>query len=88
MDNKLEEMLAQKRNQAIAIIMSVKEEEVDSYLPDDASYSLRKVVLDQINAFHNLAHSLLKSTADSVELNQYYLDLISEMHDVVTKDRD
>lgn len=88
MDPHLEAILAQKRNQAIAIILSVKEEECDDYLPDEASRALRKVILDQINGLHNLAHDLLKSTS-SVDLNQYYLDLISELHDaVVGEDRD
>lgn len=85
MEEQVEAMLAQKRNRAIAIIMSVKEDQCDQYLPDEARASLRKVVLDQINGLHNMAIELMKSSGPGVHLNQFYLDKIDVIYDNVVE---
>ncbi len=83
----VKELISKRKDRAIAIILSVKENECDEYLPQDAQYSLRKVVLDQINSFYDLVLDVVSSVdSDSVELNQYYLDLISELHETLIKD--
>ena len=61
-----EEILRKRRDRAIAIILTVKEHEVDPILdgaPDgkDASVALRKAVLDQVNDFYNMALDVANS---------------------------
>ena len=55
-----DEILKKRRDRAIAIVLSIKEREVDPHLDDTdagraASRALRKVVLDQLNDFCDLA---------------------------------
>jgi hypothetical protein len=55
-----DEILKKRRDRAIAIVLSIKEREVDPHLSDTeagrvASRALRKVVLDQLNDFCDLA---------------------------------
>lgn len=77
-------ILKTRMNKAIAIVLGVKEREIDSYLPQDVRDKLRKVVLDQFNEYHELCLDVMRSldTGDVV-LNQEYLDMIAELHSTV-----
>ncbi len=55
-----EEILKKRRDRAIAIVLTVKERDIDPLLKqvqggDRASVKLRKVVLDQVNDFYDMA---------------------------------
>jgi hypothetical protein len=78
------DMLAKRRDRCIAIVLGVKEREIDEFLPPEARSKLRKVVLDQINDLHDACVEVMRSfdTGDSV-INQLWLDKINEMHDVI-----
>lgn len=66
-----DEILRKRRDRAIAIILSVKEREVDPVLKNrQASHALRKVVLDQLNDFYTLAVDVAASSdVDTYEFN-------------------
>jgi hypothetical protein len=91
MSNVLTDVLAKRRDRAIAIILGVKERECDSILkstPDGkaASDKLRKVVLDQMNELHDLYLDVMKSyDTGEVVLNEDYLAKLDEIHEAVLK---
>jgi hypothetical protein len=70
-----EDILKKRRDRAIAIILSVKEREVDPLLAgqadgDKALRVLRKAVLDQMNDFYDMALDVASSSgADTFEFN-------------------
>jgi len=88
MSQELIDLIEKRKNEAIAIILRFKENECDTYLPENTKARLRKVILDQINDLANLSSTLMKSVNnDSVHLNSIYLDKISHIYDsVVTSD--
>lgn len=77
----LQELLAKRRDRAIAIILGVKERECDKHLPQEAKSKLRKVILDQTNEMYELCLDVMRSldTGDVV-LNEVYLDKLDEVH--------
>lgn len=87
MEDSIQDALARRRQRVIAIILGVKERECDPYLPPEASAKLRKVVLDQVNEFHELMLDLTQgpkvSGESGVILNQFYLQKIDELYAAV-----
>jgi hypothetical protein len=86
----LTDILAKRRDRAIATILNTKEQEVDPYLTDsprgrEAAAKLRKAVLDQLNDFHEMCLDVLRAleTGDTVVLNDHYLQLLAEVHDAI-----
>jgi hypothetical protein len=80
----VEEILARRRDRAMAIILSLKERECDHHLPEEASRKLRKVVLDQLNEYHELALDLLRSIdSGTTVVNEAYLAKLDEVLAVV-----
>lgn len=86
-----DEILKKRRDRAIAIVLSVKEREVDAILTDipggrAASKAMRKVVLDQINDFCDLALDVAGSSdVATFEFNpEIWLRKINEIHRAVT----
>lgn len=88
MQSGIRELLERRRNRAIAIVLGVKERECDMSLSAAASQKMRKVILDQMNDFCDLACDVLESlSADSgVVLNEHYLEKIDEIHASLTGD--
>lgn len=86
MQSGLRDLLEKRRNRTIAVILGVKEREVDPLLPDgrcgdEAADKLRKVVLDQVNELVNFVVDVLDSfDTGEVMLNQDYLRKIDELH--------
>lgn len=86
-----DEILKKRRDRAIAIILSVKEREADPHLRQsdagrEASKAMRKVVLDQINDFCELALDVASSgEADHFEFNpDVWMAKINDIHRAVT----
>lgn len=78
----LADVLAKRRDRAIAIILRVKEAECDSHLSREASARLRKVVLDQLNEFCDLALDLLRaSSSPDVTVNEIYVEKIDALYE-------
>lgn len=84
MQQLLGDILAKRRDRAIAIVLGVKERECDAHLPPEASRKLRKVVLDQLNDFHDLCVDVMRSldTGD-IHLNEVYMQKLDSIHDLV-----
>lgn len=81
MDNDaVSDMIAKRRDRAIATILRVKETECDQFLPVDASKRLRKVVLDEMNDFHVMVTDLFSSFDNGVVMNDLWLQKIEELH--------
>jgi hypothetical protein len=77
-------LLRKRRDRAIAIVLGLKEREVDSFLPPQVSLKLRKVILDQMNDLYDTCLDLLGSSDDgSVVLNEVYLRKIDDLHEVL-----
>lgn len=72
------ELLAKRRDRAIAIILGVKERECDEYLPLAARSKLRKVILDQFNDLYSLCLDLATDSEDVI-LNELYQRKIDAM---------
>lgn len=70
-----DEILKKRRDRACAIILGVKERELDPILKgtpegDRASKAMRKAVLDQVNDFYDLALDIVNSSeAKNFEFN-------------------
>lgn len=79
--NNVNELLARKRNRALAIILSTKERECDDFLTDEASYKLRKVILDQVNEYYEYTADIIEALTSGAEIavNEYYLEKILEL---------
>lgn len=86
MNSTLVDLLNKRRDRAIAIILRTKEQEVDRYVPMDQSMKMRKVVLDQVNAFADFATDVLTSYEEGqagVILNDFWLDKLDQIYDAV-----
>lgn len=85
MQQVLVDILAKRRDRAIAIVLGVKERECDKFLPQPAQTKLRKVVLDQMNDLHEIALDLIRSLDSNSEavINELWLQKIDEIHDAV-----
>jgi hypothetical protein len=66
-------LFEKRRNRAIAVILGFKEDYCDSFLPEDVSQDLRKVILDEFNDVCNLAIDLME---EGVIFNQEFFDRI------------
>lgn len=84
MSTSAHELLGRRRDRAIAIILRMKETECDPHLNSAAKAKMRKVILDQLNAYHDVAVDIINSTCDDdVVLNDLYLKKIDEIHERV-----
>lgn len=78
------DLLAKRRDRAIAIILGIKEREIDPHLPPAARAKLRKVILDQLNEFYDLTLDLVATLdRDDVVINDLYLTKLTEIHEAV-----
>lgn len=82
MSQVVEDILAKRRDRAIAIVLSVKERECDQYLPPEARSKLRKVVLDQLNDVVELAMDLV-SSVEADQVNELWFEKLEEIHAAV-----
>lgn len=80
----INDVLARRRDRALAIILGVKERECDRHLPREAQGKLRKVILDQINEFYDLCLDVMRSL-DNGEfiLNEVYVEKLEEKLDSI-----
>lgn len=86
-----QDILKKRRDRAIASILNVKEREVDPIMVGapgggQASRLLRKVILDQLNDFYDIALDVASSgEADGFWFNgELWEQRINEIHEAVT----
>ena len=70
-------VLEKRKNKCIASILSAKEKDYDIYLGKEDALQFRKVILDEINDFYNLAVDLLGDN-----MNEFYLDMVEMLEDI------
>ena len=86
MNELLPGILQKRKNRAIAIIMGVKERDVDKHLDAMTANKLRKVVLDQFNDFYDLCLDVMTSLDNGeVVLNEEWLTKLDELHSAFVK---
>jgi hypothetical protein len=73
------DIFARRRNKAIAVILRFKEQECDTFLPERVSDQLRKIILDQINDYHELVCDLVSVYQQGGVVNELYLERLSEI---------
>lgn len=84
MQDVLNDVIARRRDRAIAALLGVKEREADQYLPPEVSRALRKAILDQVNDFHTFVTDVMRSLdTGEVVLNDLYMEKIDQLHEVV-----
>ncbi len=80
----VQEILYRRKQRCIATILGVKERELDKSLSAETQAKLRKVILDEINDFHDIALDLLNSVdGGNVVVNQLWLDKLDELYNHV-----
>jgi hypothetical protein len=77
------DLLDKRCRRAIAVVLSLKESEVDKYLPPEVQQRLRKVILDQFNDLSALATDLLDSLERDSVVNELWLERIEQIHAAV-----
>jgi hypothetical protein len=89
---KAQEILKKRRDRGIAIVLKVKEREVDPLLLQEpggaqASRLLRKVILDQMNDFYDLALDVCASgEAETFWFNpEVWMRRLDEIHQAVVE---
>lgn len=84
MQTALEAFLAKRRDRSAAIILGVKDREIDQYLPPEVSKKLRKVVLDQMGDFYDAVVDVMGSLDNGQAVfNDHWLNKIDEIHTAV-----
>jgi hypothetical protein len=73
------ELLAKRRDRCIAIILAVKEKQIDRHLPAPQRALLRKVILDQLNDFYDMAVDLIADEPEYV-VNELYLERLDAIN--------
>lgn len=76
----LENLLERRCKRSIAILLGLKEREIDPFLPPEAQQKLRKAILDQLNDFCAIATDILESSSQDVVFNELWLDRLEQMH--------
>ncbi len=86
-DSNLPEIVARKKDRALAIILGVKERECDKFLPPHVQQRLRKVVLDQVNEFHDLVIDIIRGLdgENAVYNEEYFARLERKLDEIYRK---
>lgn len=77
------DLLAKRRDRVIAVILGCKERECDQFLPPEAQARLRKVVLDELNMFTDLAIDLAATKSNDFVVNELFHRKLDEIHEAV-----
>jgi hypothetical protein len=80
-------LLRKRRDRAIAIVLGLKEREVDQYLPPQVSTRLRKVVLDQLNELYDCCLDMMGASEGTWIVNELYQQKLNEVADGVEEIR-
>lgn len=86
-DHGLRTLLGRRKNRTLAIMLSEKDElqEMGAISDDDAEV-LRKVILDEVNDFHDFCVDLLEAAQEGQTVNQIALDRLDSIAEAVGAD--
>lgn len=76
-------LIANRGNRATAMILSWLEANVYDQLDDSTQRETRQMILDQVNAFKDLAIDIVKS--DTAYMNEVWLEKIDEIHQEIRR---
>ena len=76
-------LIATRGNRTTATMMSWLETNIWEHLDKDEQKKTRQMVLDNINAFKDLAMDIVKS--DTAYMNELWLEKIDEIHQEIRK---
>lgn len=74
-------LIAIRGNRTTAVILSWLEDNAYSYLPEDVQKEARRLVLDQINGFKDLAIDVVK--ADTSMINEVWVEKLDEIQKAI-----
>jgi hypothetical protein len=85
-DAHVKELLERQKNKCIRVLLGAKERELDEYLPAEVQVAYRKIVLDQVNAFHEFCVDLFESQSEgTVVVNELFLNKLEEISNGITE---
>jgi hypothetical protein len=77
----LNDAIDRRARRASAILLSFKETNCDKFLPDDVCFSLRKVILDEVNELAELSMDCVKrAESESGISNDYFVSMLEDIH--------
>ena len=82
------DVIDRRKDRVIAILLGMKEREVDHLVPSSTSLKLRKIILDQMNDFSDFVIDIVKSLEDgsgSVLNEHYFLRLEKKLDDLLER---
>lgn len=74
-------LIAIRGNRTTAVVLSWLEENVYGYLPEDVQKDTRRLILDQINGFKDLAIDVVK--ADTSMINEHWVEKLDEIYTAI-----
>lgn len=81
----LQSSLTKRKDRAIATLLGFKERELDKHLSAEASSKFRKILLDQMNEYHEVAIDMIRSLEGGDVMNELYLQKLDEILSEVKK---
>ncbi len=88
MDDSLRDLLARRKNRTLAIMLTEKEFIVDPHVPPDAARKMRKVILDQVNDYHDFCVDVLEAKDGGMQINLLALEKLEEIIGILDPDDD
>ncbi len=74
-------LIAARGNRTTAMVLGWLEDNVYEFLDDDVQRNTRKMILDNINGFKDLAIDIVKS--DTAYMNEIWLEKIDQIHEAI-----
>ncbi len=78
MQAEVEGILERRKNKVIAKLLGTKEAEIDSHIDPDVARRYRKLILDEINAYHDFALDVMREVdLDNTNINGAALEMLA-----------
>lgn len=74
-------LIALRGNRTTAVLLTWLEDNVYGYLPEETQNETRRVILDSINGFKDLAIDIVK--ADTSYINEIWAEKLDEIHQAI-----
>lgn len=82
----VKELIDKRCRRSIAVVLGVKEREVDRYLPPEVQVKLRKVLIDTFNDFSNVVWDVVESfEGTQVLVNDIWIEKLEEIYAAVVE---
>ncbi len=78
-------LIATRGNRLNAVLLGWLEEHVYELLPEELQKETRRMILDEVNAFKDLAMDIIKS--DTAYYNEIWVEKLDQIHEAVRRGR-